>query len=70
MGIARFEGSAVRSGHTFSHPDGAGYPFPCFEADAAPATIRIDRFTIHRNLSDAMSSARLVEVISLAGSGG
>ena len=104
VGIARFAGSVVLSGHTFGHPDGADYPFPCFEADTAtarrlprwagdtrrpwfcfenrddakirlggsepnkPATIRIDRFTIHRNLSDAVNSARLVEVISLAGS--
>jgi hypothetical protein len=104
VGIARFEGSVVLSGHTFSHPDGADYPFPCFEADTAtarrlprwagdtrrpwfcfenrdeaktrfggpepnkPATIRIDRYTIHRNLSDAVNSARLIEVELLAGS--
>ena len=29
-----------------------------------PATIRVDRFTINRNLSDAVNSARLVEVVS------
>jgi hypothetical protein len=29
-----------------------------------PATIRVDRFTIHRNLSDAVNSARLIEVVS------
>jgi hypothetical protein len=88
------------SGLTFSHPDGADYPFPCFEADTAsarrlprwagdtrrawfcfenrddaktwfggaaagvPATIRIDRFTIHRNFSDAVNSARLLEIVS------
>jgi hypothetical protein len=86
------------AGRTFRHPDGADYPFPCFEADSAtssrlprwkgderrswfcfenpeeasarlggpapdrPATIRIDRFTIHRNLTDAVNSARLTAV--------
>jgi hypothetical protein len=100
IGMARFEGPVVLSGLTFSHPDGADYPFPCFEADTASArrlprwagdtrrpwfcfenrddakmwfggatagvsaTIRIDRFTIHRNLSDAVNSARLLEIVS------
>lgn len=53
-------------------------PWFCFEnhvdartrfggpAPDRPATIRIDRFTINRNLSDAVNSARLVDVVSLA----
>lgn len=98
VGSARFVGSVTLAGRTFRHPDGADYPFPCFEADSAtsgrlprwkgderrswfcfenpeeasaklggpapdrPGTIRIDRFTIHRNLTDATNSARLTEV--------
>ena len=100
VGMARFSGSVLLSGHTFQHPDGADYRFPCFEADSAsarrlprwagdtrrpwfcfengdeatkqfggaaagiPATIRVTRFTIHRNLSDAVNSARLIEIVS------
>jgi hypothetical protein len=99
VGSARFTGTLTLSGHTFSHPDGADYPYPCFEADSASAqrlprwvgdqrrswlcfanaqaararlgtspgrlaTIRVDSFTVHRNLSDAVNSARLIAVIS------
>jgi hypothetical protein len=51
-------------------------PWLCFEnrdearmklgeaSSGIPATIRVDRFTIHRNLSDAVNSARLIEVVS------
>jgi len=100
VGSVRFIGTVTLSGHTFSHPDGADYPFPCFEADSSsarrlprwagderrpwfcfenrevarsrvgrsagrPATIRVDQFTIHRNLSDAVNSARLIDVASI-----
>lgn len=101
VGSARFSGVVTVSGETISHPDGADYPYPCFEADSASArrlprwtgderrswfclespadartrlggaepnrraTIRIDRFTVHRNLSDAVNSARLVAVDSV-----
>jgi hypothetical protein len=99
VGSVRFTGMLTLSGHTFSHPDGADYPYPCFETDSAsarrlprwegdqrrswfcfenaqaararlgtspgrPATIRVDSFTVHRNLSDAVNSARLIDVIS------
>lgn len=97
VGSAWFSGTVSLTGATFGHPDGDGYPYPCFEADTSSATrlprwlgdsrrpwfcfennadakarlgtaagmrksIVIDRFTVHRNLSDAVNSARLIEV--------
>jgi len=98
VGSARFSGAVSLGGHTFAHPDGADYPFPCFEVDSVaarrlprwkgderrpwfcfenstearalfggtaagrPFSIRIDRFTIHRNLTDAVNSARLLRL--------
>jgi hypothetical protein len=100
VGSARFSGERLLHGHTFAHPDGADYPFPCFEADSAsarmlprwagderrpwfcfenaeeararigpaaperPLSIRVDRFTVNRNLTDAVNSARLLEVVA------
>ena len=95
VGSARFRGEVHLDGRTFAHPDGADYPYPCFEADTTSAlrlprwkgddrrpwfcfenaadasaalgttpgrvhSILIERFTIHRNLSDAVNSARFL----------
>ena len=97
VGSARFRGGLTLDGRTFAHPDGADYPYPCFEADSTSAlrlprwkgderrpwfcfengadasaamgtaagraySIGIERFTIHRNLSDAVNSARFVGI--------
>lgn len=104
VGRAWFSGTVSLTGRTFRHPDGADYPYPCFEADTVsairlphwsadsrrpwfcfenaadarrrlrdtagePASIVVDRFTIHRNLSDAVNSARLVDAESGVGGG-
>jgi hypothetical protein len=97
VGRAWFSGTVSLTGETFRHPDGADYPYPCFEADTSSASrlprwsgdsrrawfcfenasdakarlgdavgirksIVVDRFTIHRNLSDAVNSSRLVDL--------
>ena len=43
VGSARFIGVVTVSGHTFRHPDGDDYPFPCFEVDSSSA-LRLPRW--------------------------
>ncbi len=62
--LPRWAGDTRRPWFCFENRDDAKVRFGSDSAGIR-AEIRIDRFTIHRSLSDAVNSARLVEIVSL-----
>ena len=61
--LPRWAGDTRRPWFCFENRDDAKIRFGSDSA-GIPAEIRIDRFTINRSLSDAVNSARLVEIVS------
>ena len=61
--LPRWAGDTRRPWFCFENREEAKQQFGGADA-GRPATIRIDRFTIHKNLSDAVNSARLIGIVS------
>ena len=64
--LPRWAGDERRPWFCFENPSDARARFGHAKANIE-STIRIDRFTIHRNLSDAVNVAQLIEIVSQSG---